>query len=383
MANTYDPSTLGIKPPAGGFQQGGWYNGRQYWGGTLSDPGVIHPSSNQVGAGALVSKEVNLQSDQAQGNQAGDIERYLEAQRQKQAQAQIKPTASFNPVPSSSAGSGEVPRSMAITPQSEFNLPELYKSLTQDSGIKEQQAQLEEMNRAFTEAKGKINDNPYLSEATRVGRVAKLEQLHAERTANLRGEIATKKADVETQLNLQMKQFDIDSQQAQDAREQLNFLLQSGALAGATGEDIATLTRATGISSSMIYSAINAQKAKDIKTEIIKSEDDNGVVTITAIDQNGNVINQQSLGAIGNKQGTSSGSGSYSPAKRLVEDSKQLNGFNDETGKWWGIFPQLVALYASQLSLQDIYRAYASAGNPTPEESAEEIQAIYDEARGQ
>lgn len=383
MANTYDPSSLGIKPPSGGFQQGGWYGGRQYWGGTLSDPGVIHPSSNQVGAGALVSKEVNLQSDQAQGNKAGDIERYLESQRQKQAQAQVKPTATYNAVEASGASSS-MPRSMSgVSPaQSEFNLPELYKSLTQDSGIKEQQAQLDEMNKSFTEAKGKINDNPYLSEATRVGRVAKLEQLHAERTANIRGEIATKKADVETQLNLQMKQFDINSQQAKDAQDQLNFLLSSGALANASGEDIATLTRATGIGSSMIYSAIEAQKKKDIKTEIIKSEDDNGVVTITAIDQNGNIINQQSLGAIGNKQGSGSGT-STTPAKRLVEDSKQLKGFNDESGKWWGIFPQLVAIYANQLSLQDIYRAYASAGNPTPVETAEEIQAIYEEARGE
>ena len=48
---TYSPESLGIKPPAGGFKVGGWYSGRQYWGGTLSEPGVIHPSSDQPGAG--------------------------------------------------------------------------------------------------------------------------------------------------------------------------------------------------------------------------------------------------------------------------------------------------------------------------------------------
>ena len=56
------PQQLGISAPAGGFQQGGWYSGRQYWGGTLSDPGVIHPSSNQQGAGQAVSSEVIAQT---------------------------------------------------------------------------------------------------------------------------------------------------------------------------------------------------------------------------------------------------------------------------------------------------------------------------------
>ena len=45
------PEKLGIKPPSGGFKTGGWYSGRQFWGGTLGDPGVIHPSSDQPGAG--------------------------------------------------------------------------------------------------------------------------------------------------------------------------------------------------------------------------------------------------------------------------------------------------------------------------------------------
>ena len=47
MSAIYDPTSLGIKPPSGGFQVGGWYSGRQFWNGTLSEPGQIHPSSNQ------------------------------------------------------------------------------------------------------------------------------------------------------------------------------------------------------------------------------------------------------------------------------------------------------------------------------------------------
>ena len=62
------------KAPPGGFQQGGWYEGRQYWNGTFSAPGVIHSQSNQQGAGQSVSREVAAQTNPA--NVA-----YLEAQR--------------------------------------------------------------------------------------------------------------------------------------------------------------------------------------------------------------------------------------------------------------------------------------------------------------
>jgi len=61
----YSPEQLNIKAPTGGFQQGGWYSGRQYWGGTLSEPGVIHPSSAQIGAGQAVSPEVIAQTSPA------------------------------------------------------------------------------------------------------------------------------------------------------------------------------------------------------------------------------------------------------------------------------------------------------------------------------
>src|SRR3990167_7878624 len=54
----YTPEQLGIKAPSGGFATGGWYSGRQFWGGTLSDSGVIHPQSNQPGAGQTVSPQV-------------------------------------------------------------------------------------------------------------------------------------------------------------------------------------------------------------------------------------------------------------------------------------------------------------------------------------
>lgn len=74
---TYSPQQLGIKAPSGGFQTGGWYEGRQYWNGTLSDSGVIHPESNQQGAGQVVSPEVKAQSASSQGVSLQQFDQYL------------------------------------------------------------------------------------------------------------------------------------------------------------------------------------------------------------------------------------------------------------------------------------------------------------------
>lgn len=370
-ANTYNPTQLGINPPAGGFQTGGWYAGRQYWNGTLSAPGVIHPASNQQGAGQAVSKEVVQQTNP-------DNWAYIQQQANQQGTA----TASNNAGTAGTTGTSGL-SGMAPTNTS-FNLPEIYKSLFESSGITELEQGLAEKEKAFTEAKGKINDNPYLSEATRVGRVAKLEQLHADRTKNERDEIAVKRADVEMQLNLQTKQFDINSQMAKDSLDRFNTLLSAGALDNVGGDTIAQLTQMTGISSDMIYSAINAQKKKNQETQVITSTNDSGEVTVSVIDpKTGNVISQKSLGTIGNAQGGAGGMATKDYQKSFVEDVPKTQAYSDESGNWRGIFPQLVVKYARLLSLDEIYRAYASAGMTTPGEDPAEINDLYLTARGE
>lgn len=310
---TYSPSQLGIKPPDGGFKEGAWYQGRQYWGGTLSDPGVIHPSSNQQGAGQAVSKEVNAQSAAAQGISPQQLESYLEEQRRKTPQSSFKPGQYSGPEGGVGSGAG-ASSGAGFTQAAPLNLPKLYESLYDSSGIKDLEEQYSNQEKEFIEAKGKINDNPFLSEATRVGRVAKLEQLFGERTANIKNDIATKKADIETKLNLELKQFDINSQAAQQALSQFNTLLQMGALDNASGEDIANITRSTGISSQAIYSAINAKKQKDIDTQILTATADSGEVTAVVMNaKTGEVISKNSLGFIGNRQ-TSGGGASKEPS---------------------------------------------------------------------
>jgi hypothetical protein len=280
-------------------QQGGWYDGQQFWGGTLSQPGQINSLSNQQGAGQAVSQDVIAQTNPA--NVA-----YINQQRQKTGlppspvQAPVNQPAAVQPTGQTSAGTGA---GVGITPPATINLPSLYESLYASSGIRDIEAQLSAKTNAYNEQVAKIKDNPYLSEATMTGRIAKLDQKFAADSAAIKNDIATKKADIETQLNLQTKQFDINSQAAQQAFSQFNSLLSAGALNDASGEDIANITRATGISSDMIYSAINAQKKKNVNTSVIQSTADSGEVTVSVINTDtGEIIKQSSLGKIGNQQ---------------------------------------------------------------------------------
>lgn len=360
MANTYSPQSLGIKAPAGGFQQGGWYNGRQYWGGTLSDPNVIHPSSNQSGAGQAVSQAVVAQSAAAQGKTTEDLNKYFE--QQTQAAKSVVPTTTAAPTAPSPAGmpttggagatggTGSISMPQAPT----IDLPGLYKGLYESSGISKLEEDLTIKSKALNDALAKNGDNPYLSEATMSGRSKKLRDSYNNDITTLQNQIATKKADVETQLQLQTKQFDINSQAATQALSQFNTLLTTGALTGASGEDIANITRATGISSSMIQSAIDAAKAKNVQTQVVTSTDDKGNVTISVIDQNsGKVIKTSSLGAVGQTKTVT--------ATQTKEQDAQANEQNAVSDIQRGATLQdLVAHYAVSggLTVDDLYRMY-------------------------
>lgn len=283
-------------------QQGGWYDGQQFWNGTLSAPGVINSQSNQQGAGQAVSQEVIAQTNPNNVN-------YINEQRKKQG---LPPSPSVNqpqptPQPTSpgSAGGGG---GVGFQAPETINLPQIYETLYRDSGIREIEAELNQKVLDANAQVAKIKDNPYLSEGTMTGRIAKLEEKAFKDQQALRNQIAMKKADIETQLNLQTKQFDINSQATQLAWQQFQGLLESGALENATGEDIANITRSTGLSSSMIQSAIDFSKKKNAPKLDITTFDDGQNTYAVAIDESGNVVNRQLIGT-SQKTGDRSGDG--------------------------------------------------------------------------
>lgn len=181
-----------------------------------------------------------------------------------------------------------------------IDLPKLYENLYAASGIKDLQAKKDEEARQAADVTSKINDNPWLSEATRVGRVAKVNALASDKERIRQNEIAQKQADVETKLNLEMKQFDIKSTAAQNALSQFNTLLASGALDNASGVDIANITRATGMPSNIIQSAIDASKqsrVKEVPTATISFDDGTNTGFAIINTQTGDIIKKQTVAA--------------------------------------------------------------------------------------
>lgn len=256
--------------------------------------------------------------------------------------------------------------------QPTINLPELYDTITKNSGISEKETELGEKTRQFNEQMSKINDNPYLSEASRVGRGQKLQTDFNNSIAGLQNEIAMKKADIETQLNLQTKQFDINSEQSKQAFDQFNSLLSSGALDNASGEDIANITRATGISSTLIQSAIDVSKKSKEEKPNVTTYDDGTNEYFVAVDPQGNIVNKQ---LIGPSSSALSGGGGGTYQERTTSKYMQLA---QEDAKRGMTLTDLINYYKNSLDLADILNVYKQADYyGTPQETSAEIQNIY------
>jgi hypothetical protein len=350
----YTPSQLKITPPKEGFQTGGWYSGRQYWNGTLSEPGQEHPESSSASAGQNVSNAVIAQTNPA--NVA-----YIASEKAKAAANPVTPQTSSQPTMTPQSTGATTDLSAGITSPETINLPQIYQDLYKSSGISEIEANLSEKTKGYNEAVAKIKDNPYLSEGDMTGRLKKIDDKFNADAAALKNDIATKKADVETQLNLQTKQFDINSTVAQEALTRLNTLLNMGALDNASGETIASLTRSTGISSDLINSAVAANKAKNVKTQVITSTADSGEVTISVVNTDtGAIIKQTSLGKVGNAQ---------TGAKTTEAEKEQYYKDN------------LVSDASKGVTLSDMFKIYGSVLDPQTIYNLYNINSIYGAAK--
>lgn len=368
-------------------QEGGWYNGRQLWAGTLSQPGQIHSQSNQAGAGQAVSQEVIQQTNPA--NVA-----FVNAERAKAGltpapttgvPAQLGQPAQPTPTPTPSTGDTGALGVGEIAKQPTINLPQLYEGLYASSGIRDTEADLTAKTNAYNAQVAKIKDNPYLSEATMTGRISKLDEKFRADTALAQNNIAMKKADVETQLNLQTKQFDINNAQVKLAWDQFNTLLSAGSLDNASGEDIANLTRSTGISSSMIQSAIGVSRKKNepkVNTQVIQVDDGTNISAVVINQDTGEIINRQIIGASEPKKAT--GGATKTEIKEQEAQQNQSNAANDARNG--ATLQQLISHYAiaGGLSVEEIYRLYNSntSRGQAKESLAQVKQGIFANQKG-
>ena len=243
-----------------------------------------------------------------------------------------------------------------------INLPDLYQGLFDKSGITDIEKELSTKSRTYTDAVARIKDNPYLSEATMSGRLKKIDEKFNADTKVIRDEIAMKKADIETQLNLKLKQFDINNTQTQQAISQFNSLLQSGALDSASGEDIGNITRATGISSSMIQAAIKANKAKNVQTSAINFDDGTNQGFAIINSKTGEIISKQIIAA--SKPSSTGGGGTPGSSQYLStaissmsqKITSKLNSYNHISPADWNT--ALAAWLAAGLSKDDFVKNF-------------------------
>jgi hypothetical protein len=288
-------------------QQGAWYQGRQYWNGTLSEPGQINAQSNQQGAGQQVSKEVVAQTNP--NNVA-----YVNQQTSQ-------PTS----------GMGTAGSMMPSTARPTINLQNIYDSSMNSPDIQqatqkvtESQAKMDEQTQAFNDAQAIINDNPFYSEATRVGKVRQLQEkynndilLYQNQLRMANDNLTKKQADAQVKVNLAMQQYNIDDANYKAVVSQYNSALAAGAFTNASAADIAQMAQLTGMSTTMIDNIIKKQTketAATYKPQLITATDDSGNMTVVAVNSStGKIISTQSLGAIG---GTKTG---VSPDKYLSQ----------------------------------------------------------------
>lgn len=371
---------LGIKAPKEGFQDLGWYDGYQYKGGTFADArGVIHPDSPQQGAGQKVSEEVNKASAAAQGKSYPEFKAYLEGPASSKAGAKTTATSGGG----SSLGSGSGVGASAGAGSS-FNVTETYDKLYQDLGIDAlksdvaaKQAEITARRERLAEAQATINENPWYAEATRTGKLRRLEEQAQADIENIAREQALLQAKVDeanqqlaTKTNLSTQQYQIDRQSAADSVAELNTLLQSGA--DMSNINVGDFAARTGMSTETISALVAASQAQEIKPSVIQSTDDSGNVTVTVIDQNtGAIVGQTSLGRIGKADSTGGGKATEAEVSRYYMDS-----LRSDVGSGAGV-RQVFQLYAGYLDPNQIIQIYnANSPHGPAKESAKELAAL-------
>lgn len=306
-----------VAAPSGGFQNGGWYGGQQFVNGTWSDPGVINSQSNQQGAGQAVSSAVNQQSSVAQGKAPGAIDTFIangatQPGNTNGSAGGGNPSQSANgnpgggglPTPSSMLGGSQpaVPNLSAVYDAAYTNNPNVKAS---QAKITDLQGQVTQRQQALDTATKNINDNPFYAEATRVGKVAQLNNDAQNDMKTLNDQLTTEnanqanfQAEAQRQVNLSQGQYSLNNTAWQQNLQEFNTLMSAGALENASPQTLAGLSVSTGIPTDMLSSIATSEQAKN--TQIVTSTDNNGNVTLTAVNsQTGKIVNQTKLGGVG------------------------------------------------------------------------------------
>ncbi len=270
-----------------------------------------------------------------------------------------------------------------------YNTPEITAA---SQAITDSQTKLTARQQALATAQTGINDNPFFSEATRVG---KSQQLTQQANADFgviqneqkiaQGKVDSLKADAAIKVNAAKGQYDINEQTYKDNLSQFNTLLSSGALDNASGSDIAQMALTTGIPTSEIQSMVDANKAKNNQVQLVQSQDDSGNLVLLGVDKNGKVVSTTTVPGTntgkltaknGGDVGGSTGSTGTKDSNGLTKEDYQNYLLNDIKNKI--TLKSLAQKYLGQggLTIDKIYQLYAQ-NSPwgAPKETLAQVKA--------
>lgn len=422
----YTPQQLGIKPPPGGFKQGGWYQGRQYWNGTLSDPGVIHPESNQRGAGQAVSKEVvqqtsqqnwdylqRLKSQQQSPQSPNDVNSYLNDFQKSIYETKTGPVDRFEKLKQLLEPKQERPEPI--------NRVQIYQNLRQQYGLDQLESQLNELKAqeqdlyANLRQRATAERNKPVPQNVIEGRIGQEERQYRERldyVSRLKSRLVDELNVRYTTIDNLIKLHGLDYQDAVKSYEdefQKNLAIYKTVRSDMNDEQKIAASNLQTIMNLAVNGNISYQNLPtDQKLMIRKLELQAGLpagimerVKTNPKDQIVFTNRYQGYTQIGVQQPDGSiqvktfatpnagSSGSTSSKKQIenmfLEDANKLQP-RDVNNVNFGIFPQLVMKYAPLMSLSDIYKYYMSseAGKKygKPKENPKQIMDLYNVYRG-
>lgn len=226
------------------------------------------------------------------------------------------------------AGNGTLFKAPSIDVQSIYNkaleTPEYKAAL---SKVDEVNAKIKSLTDAYNTALANEENNPFYSAATLQGKIDKIDKKYRndilaqnQQLALAQDAVNTIKANATTNLNMALKQYDIQTQQYQQSLQTFNGLLSAGGLNNASSADVAQFATTLGVSTQIIQNLIDTQKKKDVSPQLVQATDSNGNVTIAAVDKyTGQVINTSVLSGAGKGSG---GVGSGTASQKLIDAMK-------------------------------------------------------------
>jgi len=218
-----------------------------------------------------------------------------------------------------------------------LNIQRVYDEAINTEEVKGIQNEVETKKAALTEALTGINDNPFYSEATRTGRIAKLNEQAGREIRDLEDQLATRKADAQVKVNIALQQYDINDRNYQRNLGKLNLLISSGALLNASSANLSQIAVATGISTNMLQGIKNKMALDQRAPTVSTNTDDAGNVTVSVIDGNtGEIISQTSLGKVDKAAKASSSSSADSADEKQFYTSINEGIKRLEKGDTWG-----------------------------------------------